>query len=256
MSTTNTSWTLAKDLTFQNGPDVDRSVWQSPQWQPQNNPAYFGRTGIRNIHDFGTPVGCVPVINNAAQLYLSTYNPQSQPAASAFLGAQISTIQQWGLASYSAVAFEASVLSPVNMPGGGVTSFFTYNLLSADPFLHDEIDFEFSSNWWKGANEAINTNIYVASNNGIDQVLASAVDFSQWITFRIEWSATGINWYINGNLFRTATQVPQSDMSMVFNFWAPDPGWGWAYNGSLNPSGAPGTQWTYQVQWAKVWIKN
>lgn len=256
MHTTTPGWTLAKHFTFQDGPDVDRSVWQSPQWKPQNDPAFLGRTGIRNIHDFGIPAGCVPVINGAAQLYLNTFNPLSQPPGSAFLGAQISTRQQWGLASYTAVAFEASVLSPVYMPGGGVTSFFTYNLLSENPFFHDEIDFEFSSNWWKGPDEAINTNIYVASNNGIDQVLSSSADFSQWITFCIEWSASGINWYVNGNLFRTATQVPQSDMSMVFNFWVPDAGWDWAYNSALNPSGAPGTQWAYQVQWAKIWVQD
>lgn len=255
---TNTAkdWVLAKDFTFSNGPDVDRSVWQSPHWTPQDNPAFFGRTGIRNIPDFGTPTGCVPVVNNAAQLYLSTYNPKSVPANSSFLGAQISTIEKWGLANYDSVAFEASVLSPTGMPGGGVTSMFSYNLLSANPFLHDEIDFEFASNWWQGANEGINTNVYINSNNGIDKVIPSSIDFSQWITFRIEWSASGINWYVNGTSIRTESQVPKSDMSLVFNFWAPDPGWGWAYNGNLNPSGAPGTQWTYQVKWAKVYVKN
>jgi beta-glucanase (GH16 family) len=151
------------------------------------------------------------------------------------------------------VAFEAQVVCPMTVPGGAVASVFSYHLLNPNPFQHDEIDFEFSSKHWRGAGEAINTNIYVASNAGIDQVVGTTVDFSQPITFRIEWTRSGITWYVNRSPVRRNTNVPQSDMSLTFNFWVPDDTWGWAYDANLQPSGAPGTNWVYQVNWAKVY---
>lgn len=249
------NWIVEKNLSFSDGPDVDRTVWESPQWiSNNNNPSFFGRTAIRNVADFGAPLGYVPVLNGAAQLYLSTWNPLSNPANSSFLGSQISTIEKWGLSNYEKVAFEASVICPLGMPGGAVSSLFSYNLLSSSPFLHDEIDFEFASNYWQGSSEAINTNVYVDSNSGIDQVVTTTVDFSQPIVFLIEWSSEAINWHINGQLVRTETSVPQSDMSLTLNFWVPASDWGWAYNANLLPSGAPGQDWVYQVQWANVYV--
>jgi hypothetical protein len=246
------SWNVLETFTFTDGPDVDRTVWQSPQWAPNNNPAFFGRTAIRNPTDNGAQ-GYTPVVGGAAQLYLSTYNPLA--SGQSFFGSQISTIEQWGLANNpNGVAFEAVVLFPSGIPGGAVTSLFSYNLLSSSPFLHDEIDFEFASNWWSGANEAVNTNVYVDSNNGIDQVVNSTVNLLQTTTFRIEWTPAGINWYINGgSSIRTETQVPQSNMSLTLNFWVPDTSWSWAYNSALQPSGSPGTQWVYQVTSATVY---
>ena len=259
------SWTLKEHFTFADGADVDRSVWQSPQWiSPTDNPSFFGQTAIRNIPDFKTPLGCVPVVNNAAQLYLSTYNPLSSPANTSFLGAQIGTIKKWGLSSYASVAFEAEVLLPLGTaPAGVVAALFAYNLISTSPFLHDEIDFEIASNWWQGAKEAINTNVYVVTGGSMpnyDYVAPTAIDLSKPVVLRIEWSASGVSWFINKATnptpIYTETNVPQTDMSLVLNFWVPDSGWNWAYSSALLPSASPGTQWVYQVNWAKVWIKS
>jgi hypothetical protein len=260
------NWILQENFTFTNGADVDRTVWQSPQWiSPSDNPSFFGQTAIRNITDFGTPLGCVPVINNAAQLYLNTYNPKSVPANTSFLGAQIGTINQWGLASYNSVAFEAEVVLPITgsgaAPGGVVAALFAYNLISTSPFLHDEIDFEIASNFWQAPGEQINTNVYVVTGQNMpnyDQVVNTQNSLTGTAVIRIEWSQAGVNWYINKDTnptpIYTETNVPQTDMSLVLNFWVPDSGWNWAYNSNMLPSGAPGTQWTYQVNWAKVWV--
>jgi hypothetical protein len=207
----------------------------------------------------------VPVINNAAQLYLSTYNPKSVPANTSFLGAQIGTINQWGLASFNSVAFEAEVVLPIAgsgaAPGGVVAALFAYNLISTSPFLHDEIDFEIASNFWQAPGEQINTNVYVVTGQNMpnyDQVVNTQNSLTGTAVIRIEWSQAGVNWYINKDTnptpIYTETNVPQTDMSLVLNFWVPDSGWNWAYNSNLLPSGAPGTQWTYQVNWAKVWV--
>jgi hypothetical protein len=45
-------------------------------------------------------------------------------------------------------------------------------------------------------------------------------------------------------------------MSLVLNFWVPSSGWSWAYDSSLDASGAPGNTWVYQVNRAKVWVKD
>jgi len=248
-------WVVAKNLSFNNGPDVDRTIWTTPHWiSPTDNPAFLGRTAIRNIPDFGSPLGCVPVANNRAQLALSTWNPRD-PQQASFLGAQIGTIEQWGLQNHKGVAFQANVRSPLGMPGGAVSSLFSYNLLSANPFKHDEIDFEFASNYWQGANEAVNTNVYLDNNSGIDLVVSTSANFSQDIDFMIMWTAGSIQWFINNTLVRTETSVPQSNMSLTLNFWVPDSGWSWAYNANLQPGGAPGTQWVYEVASANVYVK-
>jgi hypothetical protein len=245
---------------------VDRNVWESPKWISQHdNPSFFGQTAIRNPTDFPSPLpGYVPVINKAAQLYLSTYNPKSNPPKTSFLGAQIGTIKKWGLASYSSVAFEAEVVLPITgenaAPGGVVAALFACNLISPAPFLHDEIDFEISSNFWQGSGEQINTNVYVVTGQTMpnyDKVVNTQESLSGKVVLRMEWSKSGVSWYINKDInpkpFYTETNVPQTDMSLVLNFWVPSRGWRWAFDDKLLPSGSPGTQYTYEVKWAKVW---
>ena len=82
------TWSTVFSDDFPAAPDVDRSKWGSPQWQPKNNPAYIGRTGIRNPHDFTgeyEELGLIPcTAQNGADLRFSTYNPLAQPANSAF----------------------------------------------------------------------------------------------------------------------------------------------------------------------------
>jgi hypothetical protein len=260
-------WILEEQFAFTNGNDVDRTVWQSPQWSAANNPSYYGRTSIRNPADFGTPLGCVPIINETAQLYLSTFNPLAAAGNPDFLGSQIGTIQKWGLSSYDAVAFEAQVLMPVSgqgsSPGGVVASLYAYNLIDVSPlFLHDEIDFELSSLYWSDLQPQINTNVYVVSGQTIaeyDQVVQSQVAVGNSVTLRIEWSQAGVSWYLNKDEnplpIYTEPNSPQTDMSLVLNFWVPNKAWTWAYDGSLVPvSTGPGQQWVYQVNWAKVWV--
>lgn len=263
-------WIQLEHFTFTNGEDVDRTIWQSPQWiSPTNNPSFLGQTALRNFPDFGT-LGYVPVINNAAQLYLSTYNPLSntyQSQQMSFLGAQIGTINKWGLTSYKSVAFETEVVLPITgadaAPEGVVASLFAYNLITTVPFLHDEIDFEIASNFWQDANEQINTNVYVVTGNSMsnyDKVVSPTESLSGTVVLRIEWSMAGVNWYINKdtnpNPIYSEKYVPLSNMSLVLNFWVPGSGWNWAFSSGLSPAYAPGEQWTYQVNWAKVWVIN
>lgn len=247
-----------KLFTFTDGPDVDRSVWQSPHWlSPSDNPAFLGRTSLRNPHDYEGEIGLVPVKNGAAQLRLSTYNPKD-PEHASFLGAQIGTLEKWGLQTYQAVRFEAKVKCP-SIAAGAVASLFAYHLLSIPN--RDEIDFEFASKHWSPPDESLNTNVYRDSSGGgvADEVVAVSADFSTSLVFRIEWSAEGINWYIDPSAnptpirtMSTQSNVPPTDMHLVLNFWVPNQDWGWAYSDDLQPGASPGTQWVYEVEWASV----
>ena len=98
--------------------DVGRNIWASPHYiDEKNNPAFYGRTGIRNPHDFKGEIGLVPcTVKNGADLRLSTYNPEA-PDHDTFLGSEIFTKETFG-ANGEHFRFEAVVQSPT-IPGGG-----------------------------------------------------------------------------------------------------------------------------------------
>ncbi len=253
------SWSTVFSDDFPAAPDVDRSKWGSPQWQPKNNPAYIGRTGIRNPHDFTgeyEELGLIPcTAQNGADLRFSTYNPLAQPANSAPLGSDLFTINTWG-GNGQTVKFEAKVKSPT-MPGGAVTSVFSYVLTDRPEYQkRDEIDFEFVSNHWSAPSKDLNINVYVNSSGGGlgPGVKPSTINFQDWNTFSLIWTPNqSVEWLINGTAFHKETQnIPTRAMHMHLNFWAPDKDWSWAYNDGLQPSGGPGQEWHYYVKSATV----
>jgi hypothetical protein len=253
-----TTWKPVFSDKFPQGSDVDRSKWTSPSWTPVNNPAYYGRTGIRNPKDFTGQyhqLGLIPCTSqNGADLRLSTYNPLAQPAHGAFLGSELRTIATWG-GSGQQVKFEAEVKCPT-MRGGAVTSLFSYGIIVAPN--HDEIDFEFASNHWATTSPArdLNTNVYVNSSGaGFGPgVKPTTVNFQNWNIFSLIWTPSkSVEWQINGKSFLIESQhVPTRSMHMVLNFWAPKSDWGWAFNAGLQPSGPPGEEWHYYVKSAAV----
>jgi hypothetical protein len=257
-----TTWKPVFSDNFPAAADVDRSRWESPHWTQNNNKANLGRTGFRNPTDFTGPfrqLGLIPCTSeNGADLRFSTYNPKAEPAMSAFLGSELHTIDNWG-GHGQTVKFEAVVKCPA-MPGGAVTSLFAYNLTGFADDRRNEIDFEFGSNHWT-APKQLYTNVFVNSNGaGLGPgVKPTAVNFQQWNTFSLIYTPSqSVEWQLNGNSFLKETQnVPDARLSdgmrLYLNFWAPEPGWDWAYNGNLQPSRAPGQEWHYYVKKATVY---
>jgi hypothetical protein len=269
-------WKRVFHQDFQNNaPDVDRNIWESPHWQQGNNPAFYGRTGIRNPKDFKGPVGLVPcTVQTGADLRLSTYNPGA-PNHDTFLGSDIYTKQTWG-ANGETVKFEATVQCPA-MPGGAVTSLFSYNLINNQPVdpgdLRNEIDFEFASNHWTDSPPHLNTNVYGSQNGGGTGIMgvqnADGVNFQNFNTFALEFDpsrASGyIAWFINEEQTCVWSDYPNPNfpypklsdgMRLHLNFWAPARDWGWAYNQNLQPSSSPpGQEWHYYVKNASVYYK-
>jgi hypothetical protein len=249
------NWKLVFSDDFPAAADVDRSKWESPHWKRENNPAYIGRTGIRNPTDFTgkyAQLGLIPCMpQNGADLRFSTYNPLA-PGNDSPLGSDLSTIQAWG-GNGQTVKFEAEVKCPT-MPGGVVTSFFTYKVTTIP--LRDEIDFEFASNHWTAPGQQLQTNVYVNSDGAglAPEVMTTTVNLQNWNKFTLIWTPNqSVEWQINGNSVRTETRhVPTQAMHLHFNFWAPKPDFAWAYDGGLQPTNAPGPEWHYYVRSAKV----
>jgi hypothetical protein len=228
-------------------------MWVSPHYKQENNPAYIGRTGIRNPTDFQgeyAQLGLIPCTSeNGADLRFSTYNPLA-PHNDAPLGSDLSTIQAWR-GDGQPVKFEAEVRCPT-MPGGAVTSVFAYYLTTIP--LHDEI--EFASNHWTDPGQQINTNVYVNSDGAgmAPAVMPTTVNLQDWNKYTLIWIPDqSVEWLINGNSFRKESRhIPTHAMHLYFNFWAPNSDWGWAYDGGLQASGAPGQEWHYYVKSARV----
>jgi hypothetical protein len=245
---------------FPAGPDIDRVKWESPEYRADHNPAYIPRTGFRNRIDFVDPIGLVPCTpQNGADLRLSTFNPGAQPAESAFLGSCIYTKHKWG-GQGETVKFEATVKGTA-MPGGSVASVFAYALCTGR-YVQNEVDFEFASNHWNGPNQQLLTNVFVCSSGAGSgpSVQNSPVNLQDWNTYSLIYTPSqSVEWRINGNSVRTETQrVPDwktsEGMHLYMNFWAPAPGWDWAYNGGIQPTGAAGEQeWHYYVKRAAVY---
>jgi Glycosyl hydrolases family 16 len=266
-----TNWKRVFIDDFPQADDVDRSKWESPHWMPGNNPAYIPRTGFRNPTDFEGEIGLIPCTSeNGADLRLSTYNPKAEPPGSAFLGSVIHTVEKWG-GNGETLKFEARVKSP-KMPGGAVTSVFSYALCSGPPEkpVQNEIDFEFASNHWEGPPPTqFLTNVFVCSRDAGSgpQYIHTGDDLKDWHIFSLIYSPATTNpsfdgsveWLVDGASVRKEfNNIPDwkasGGMALYMNFWAPASDWGWAFNGSLNPvDTGPGDTWDYYVKNAAVY---
>ena len=257
------TWNPVFSDEFRAASDIDRGKWESPVWiSKDDNPAYIPRTGLRSpTQAFDGQIGLVPcTAQNGADLRLSTYNPAADPPNSAFLGSCIYTRERWG-AKGETVKFEA-VVKCTEMPGGAVASVFAYALCTGrSDKVQNEIDFEFASNHWKSPNQQLLTNVFVCSSGAGrgPKEQNTTVNFLDWNTFSLIYTPSqSVEWQTNEISVRKETEhVPDwkqsTGMHLYLNFWAPTPGWTWAGNSGINPSGAPGTEWHYYVKRAAVY---
>src|SRR4051812_28606770 len=159
--------------------DVDRSKWTTPV----GNDAFFGRTAIRTPASTSDGSGLIPVSGGVAHLKLSTFNPTARSAGDSFWGSEIDTLASFALGgSVAGLQFEASVRSPVEKPPGIVTSVFGFAKTTSN--LHDELDWDFLSNWYRPGvappHALINHygNEPLGAGHGADVAFASGFDFS------------------------------------------------------------------------------
>lgn len=144
------------------------------------------------------------------------------------------------------IEFEAR-LRGFNVPRGAVFGLYAYSEKGVWPagYLKEEIDFEvltnlarnqFWSNIWNDWNGRY------AYNDGVhnqDQMVTVAnMNYTTWTTYTARWYPDRVEWYVNGTLARTSrTIVPDDPLTVHFNIWAPDSGWGTAYDPAMQPTG-------------------
>lgn len=79
-----------------------------------------------------------------------------------------------------------------------------------------------------------------ATENGFEQVEISGINPKQFFVYTLRWTADELVWFINNfEVFRTKKNVPQSELSLMFNSFI-----------SQNAKGAEGN---LQVDWVKVY---
>ncbi|MCB1968419.1 MAG: family 16 glycosylhydrolase, partial [Candidatus Accumulibacter sp.] len=247
------------------GPDVNRSVWTTPT----GNAAFFGRTAIRNPDSTTNGSGRITVSDGVAHLLLSTYNPTAWTAGDSFWGSAIDTIESFGFGNgVVGLEFAARVRSPEQMPPGIVTSLFGYRVMSTQPLLHDEIDWEFLSNFYQPGIDPPSalTNHYAAQPFGpghpVQIFLPSGFDFTDFHEYAIRYyQASGGNnqgsmeWLVDGALVRVETgNLPAGPLSANLNIWAPGSDFSVAYSPTLQPTPNPSEtiDYDYQVDWVSV----
>jgi hypothetical protein len=140
---------------------------------------------------------------------------------------------------------------------------FAYALCSPEERrVQNEIDFEFASNHSQAPNQELLTNVFVCSSDaGLGPGPSrTTVNLQDWNTFSLIYTPSqSVEWQINGVSLLTDTQhVPDltqsGGMHLYLNFWAPAPGWTWAYNENLQPTGeSDEREWHYYVKKAAVY---
>jgi beta-glucanase (GH16 family) len=145
------------------------------------------------------------------------------------------------------------------MPGGLVTSFFTYG--GHDGTLSDEIDFEYLTNafanrtsgdkysltsWndWDSANPDPNN----TARRSTATIVISGLDVTTYNTLLMRWLPDRTEWLVNGQLVRSSTQaLPDDPMSVSLNLWAPESSWVSAYSAGLQPTSTGGSSYFYDL---------
>ena len=222
------------------GASLDEAKWTVGTWK-------LGRTQL----------GPKPTVaGGMARLKFETFDPRH--AGQSFVGTELDSKQLFALGPGQGhgVEFEARVRVNRSAPGL-VASIFTYKARDiGGQNLSDEIDFEFLSNEFLSkqptsaprAGPPIQLTTYREFNNtspnyedksriSAQSVPVAGLNLARFNTFLIRWLPDRVEWLVNGRLIRTSVvAVPQREMHICLNFWAPEKSWGEAFSDSLQPA--------------------
>jgi hypothetical protein len=155
---------------------------------------------------------------------------------------------------------------------GIVSAFWTYGSqgrYGTRTYSHDEIDFEFLSNWtsdrlllttWNDWSERYGYGDGV--HHGDADLNLSGLDRSQWNIYKIRWLNDRVEWFVNDMLVPVySTSAPNNNdplphpndpMTVRFNIWAPDSSWQDAYDATLVGTNNPDDNHYLDVDWVEV----
>ncbi len=210
------------------GSSMSSSVWSLPTWVSPTDGTYVGRTQFRC-----RPKARMPAVKNGtARILLETYNP----TGFSLYGTDVYVKRAIAAGQGVLVTVVAKAETP--FPRGLVGGIFLYTLKNGSDTLHDEIDFELLSN----QPDRVQTNIYGNEPLGGGHpeshpfTVGSATDTH---TYQILWLPDQISWFVDHELIRTVTTqspLPTGPMVLHINLWAPDAGWGEAFDANLQPA--------------------
>lgn len=227
-----------------NGSVLNTSVWSLPTGAG----SFFGRTQMR-------PPGQEPTVGSGVvRLQLDTYNSSARTPGDSFLGTEIVTNEVFPRGP--GLTFEARSRLVAPVPNGLVASVFSY---ITNGIIRDEIDFELLSNDLNAGQQRVLTNVFDDSDFSEpgEKALATVagLDLAEFNVYRVEWLPDRVRWLINGALVREEFDtVPNQNMNVRLNFWAPDMFFTEAYDGDLVPADTEGDNRTYyyEVDYVKV----
>ncbi len=232
-----------------NGSELDLSVWNLAEPGPSS---IVGRTQLETVD-------APEVSGGLLRLRVDSFNPFSP--GNSFLGAGIHTeeafVRSSGLVFESRARLINDGLDPLDR--GLAASFFSFGL---DEGVRDEISLDLLSNdvLAAPANERVRTS---SSNDeplgpsaAASSAEASALDATQFNTYRVEWQPTRVEWYVNDLLVRVETgAVPNDPMTVGLNFFAPDNSVaGNGFDASLQPDGnaVDNERWFFEVDFVEI----
>lgn len=200
---------------FSNNGPLDDTKWDFNRWQPGvNNPSYLGQTQMRQA----LPEAYAGIAN----ITLNTFIAGNAPGLpNSFDGSEAITRDSWVPDATGGVSFEGMYRFQPQQ-GGLVAGFFTYQTFppQADRNIHDELDFEI----FTSARDYVSTNPYAQDPQGPGhpKLIPMPGGVADWHTYRIEWLADAVLWYIDGEMVRSDMEhVPQFKQEFHINLWAP-----------------------------------
>ena len=197
---------------FANPGRLDGNKWVINKWQAKDNPSFLGKTTIRQD---------LPNADNGiARLKLETYyTDQYNAAGNIFLGDEAITSDSYTTAN-GGIAFEGK-LRFESTQGGMIAGFFSFQKFNDGDARnpHDEIDVVeiLTTNLNK-----LSTNVFLsATSTDYPASMPMVGKFSDWHTYRAEWTPSMVRWFVDGVLVRTDTEhIPVQPQQLHMNLWA------------------------------------
>ena len=218
-----------------NGSSLDGGLWSLPTGPG----SFLGRTQLR-------PPGMEPTVSGGVvRLQLDTFNPTAITPGDSFFGTEILTNQAFARGHGLVIEARSRVVGPV--PRGMVASLFSF---VTNGVIRDEIDFELLTNDINDGNPRVLTNVFDDddfSQPG-DKAFATVagLDLTEFNTFRIALLPDRVQWFVNGQLVREEVDtVPDQDMTVRLNLWAPDAFFAEAFDATLQPAASSGENETF-----------
>lgn len=235
--------------------NVDTTVWRLPFGDSEGT--FVGRTQFRGDSATDIPqqgIAEATAEDNAVmEVNLDTFSPIDP--GNQFLGTDVLTKRNFARAG--GISYEARMRLKPTIPGGLVGAGFLYDVTRESPPgtpVRDEIDVELISNQTVGAatqdpfTNVWNDGSFASPGNGAYVDIAS-FDLTEFHDYRVDWTPSSLQWFVDDNLVRTVTTgVPDDPMQLHFNLWAPDTDFADAYNAALQPAATAGANTTYSLQ--------